>query len=148
MLKVGERAPDFTLPATQVGQVSLSDYRGRGAVVIIFYPKDNTPGCNRQLSAARDAAQEFARRGASVLAINPGSLASHQRWAEKFWFDFPIASDPDRSVCQAYGVLKDDGRGVQRTVYIVDSDGVVRYARSGMPPTEELLAALDAMAAR
>ncbi len=147
MLAVGRRAPGFTLPATGVGTVRLEDYLGRRHLVIIFYPKDNTPGCNRQLSAARDAAAEFARRGASVLAINPGSLASHERWAEKFGFGFPVASDADRAVCRAYDVLKEDGRGVQRTVYIVDADGFIRYARSGMPSTEELLAALDALGA-
>lgn len=80
-----------------------------------------------------------------MLAVNPGSLASHQRWSERFGFGFPIASDEDRSVCRAYDVLKEDGRGVQRTVYVVDREGVIRYARAGMPGTEELLAALDAI---
>ncbi len=123
----------------------LEDYLGDRHLVLIFYPKDNTPGCNRQLSAARDAAAEFARRGAAVLAVNPGSLASHQRWSDRFAFGFPVAADEDRSVCRAYDVLKEDGRGVKRTVYIVDRHGIIRFARGGMPATEELLAALDAL---
>lgn len=80
-----------------------------------------------------------------MVGVNPGSLASHQRWAERFGFDFPLAVDADRAVAAAYGVLKEDGRGIRRTVFIVDKEGVIRYAREGMPPTAELLAALDAL---
>ncbi len=80
-----------------------------------------------------------------VVAVNPGSLKSHQTWADKFGFRFPIAADADRSVARAYDALKENGTSIQRTVYIVDKEGVIRYARQGMPTTEELLAALDTM---
>lgn len=80
------------------------------------------------------------------MAVNPGSLKSHQSWADKFGFRFPIAVDADRSVARSYDALKENGTGIRRTVYIVDKQGVIRYAREGMPATEELLAALDAIA--
>ncbi len=78
-----------------------------------------------------------------MLAVNPGSLKSHQSWADRFGFNFPIAADADRAVCRAYEALKENGASVQRTVYIVDKAGVVRYAKQGMPSTEELLQVLD-----
>ncbi|MDI3316401.1 MAG: peroxiredoxin [Bacillota bacterium] len=144
MIEIGQPAPDFRLPATRVGEVSLSDFRGRN-VYLIFYPKDNTPGCRRQLSAARDAIQAYEERGTAVLAVNPGSLNSHEKWSEKEGFPFPIAVDADRSVAAAYDALKENGTSIQRTVYLIDRDGVVRYAKRGMPSTEELLAEIDAI---
>lgn len=77
-----------------------------------------------------------------MVAVNPGSLRSHETWSDKFGFDFPVAADTERVVCRAYDVLKENGTSVQRTVYIVDKAGVIRYAKQGMPPTEELLEAL------
>lgn len=97
------------------------------------------------MSAARDAAGDYARRDAQVVAVNPGSLRSHQTWSDRFGFDFPIAADAERAVSRAYDVLKENGTSVQRTVYIVDKAGVIRYAKTGMPSTEELLEALDGM---
>ncbi|MBX5464140.1 MAG: peroxiredoxin [Clostridia bacterium] len=144
MIEVGQPAPDFRLPATRVGEVALSDFRGQN-VYLIFYPKDNTPGCQRQLSAARDAYEEYRRRRTAVLAVNPGSLASHERWSEREGFPFPIAVDADRSVAAAYDALKENGTSIQRTVYLIDGRGVVRYAKRGMPSTEELLERLDAI---
>lgn len=78
-----------------------------------------------------------------MLAVNPGSLKSHQTWSDKFGFGFPIAADTERAACRAFDVLKENGTGVQRTVYIVDKAGLIRYAKRGMPSTEELLQALD-----
>ena len=76
--------------------------------------------------------------------MNPGSLVSHERWNDKFTFDFPIAADTERQVARAYGVLKENG-GIERTVYIIDKTGVVRYAKRGMPSTQELLQTIDAI---
>lgn len=141
MVNVGEMAPDFTLEAT-TGTVTLSSFRGKNHVVLIFYPRDNTPGCNRQLSAARDAAEEYSRRNVQVLAVNPGSMASHQRWSDKFGFNFPVAVDAGKHVAQAYGALKENG-GIQRTVVVIDKEGKVVWVKQGLPATEEILAVLD-----
>ncbi len=143
MIQPGEMAPDFTLESTE-GPFTLSALRGLKRALIIFYPRDNTPGCNRQLAAARDALDRYAARDVQVVAVNPGSLASHQRWAEKNQFNFPICVDEGKRVATAYGALKPSG-GIQRTVFLVDRSGVVRWAQQGMPSTEEILAAVDAL---
>lgn len=97
------------------------------------------------MSAARDAAAEYERRGAQVVAVNPGSLASHMKWAASAGFPFPLCADVGKQVAEAYGVTKALG-GVQRTVFVVDRDGRVAWAKEGMPSTEEVLAAVDAAA--
>lgn len=74
--------------------------------------------------------------------MNPASVEAHERWAAKKGFNFPLLSDPDRHVCAAYHVLKANGKSVQRTVYIIDQDGIIRYAKQGMPPDSELLEVL------
>lgn len=142
MIRVGGEAPDFTLESTQ-GTFRLSALRGEKAVVLIFYPRDNTPGCSRQLSAAQAALAEYEAHGAQVAAVNPGSLASHEKWACKAGFSFPICADTGKKVAEAYGVVKPNG-GIQRTVFVVDRQGRVAWAKEGMPSTEEILAAVDA----
>lgn len=143
MIRVGDEAPDFVLESTQ-GTFQLSSLRGKRAVVLIFYPRNNTPGCTRQLCAARDAFSEYEKRGAQVVAVNPGSLASHQKWAASAGFSFPLCSDPGKAVAQAYGAVKPQG-GIQRTVVVVDKEGRVAWVRQGLPATEEILAVLDAL---
>lgn len=80
-----------------------------------------------------------------MVAVNPGSLESHQKWAEKNTFGFPICVDEGKKVAAAYGVLKPEG-GIQRTVVLVNMQGVVTWAQEGVPSTEEILQAIDAMA--
>lgn len=80
-----------------------------------------------------------------MVAVNPGSLASHTRWAEEFGFQFPICVDEEKKVAAAYGVLKPEG-SIQRTVVLVNRQGVVTWVQEGMPSTEEVLQAVDAMA--
>lgn len=79
------------------------------------------------------------------MAVNPGTVASHEKWAEKFGFDFPICHDPDKKVAAAYGALNALG-GIQRCVIVVGKQGKVTWAESGMPATETILAALDKLA--
>lgn len=79
-----------------------------------------------------------------MVAVNPGSLASHQKWAEQNGFSFPICVDTDKKVAAAYGALKPEG-GIQRSVFVVNRKGTVVWAQEGMPATEEILAAIDAM---
>lgn len=141
MIQLGEQAPDFTLPSTK-GPFRLSSLQGKRFAVLMFYPKDNTPGCQQQLSAARDAASEYARRNAQPVAVNPGTLESHQQWADRDGFDFPLCVDENKQVAEAYGVLKPEG-GIQRTVFIVSDEGRVVWVQEGLPATAEILQALD-----
>lgn len=130
VLEQGATAPDFTLPSAD-GDVTLSDLRG-GAVIVYFYPRDNTPGCTKEACDFRDSLAALGEHGATVLGISPDSVASHQRFAEKFDLNFALLSDGDREVAKAWGVLRDKtlyGRtslGIVRSTFLIDGDGVIR----------------------
>jgi peroxiredoxin Q/BCP len=141
-LAVGQPAPFFDLPATGGRQVKLSDYRGKN-LIIVFYPKDQTPGCTQQLCALRDDLSLFADLNTEIIASNPDSVESHEKFAEKQSYPFPILVDAERSMARDYHAQKPEG-GIQRTVYILDKDGIVRYAKQGLPPDTELADAIRA----
>ena len=86
----------------------------------------------------------YQQRNVQPFGVNPASVASHDRYASKFAFPFPLLSDPDRAVARAYGALKADGNGIQRSVVVITREGVVAFARRGAPGPDENLAALDA----
>ncbi len=143
-LPVGTPAPAFDLPATGGRQVKLSDYRGKN-LIIVFYPKDQTPGCTQQLCALRDDTELFASLNTEFIASNPDGIDSHERFAEKQNYRFPIVVDADWKMARDYHAVKvkDDGsQGIQRTVYILDGEGVIRYAKQGLPPDSELADAI------
>lgn len=145
-LAVGTPAPDFNLSASGVeGTVKLSDYRGKN-LIIVFYPKDQTPGCTRQLCSLRDDLALFKGLNTEILGSNPGSKESHERFSEKESYPFPILVDADKTMATAYQALKPEG-GIQRTVYIIDGQGVIRFSQQGMPSDEELAASIRGFSA-
>ena len=101
---VGDHAPDFTLPGTGQRDYSLAQYKGQ-AVVLVFYPGDNTPVCTKQLTAYTDDIASFAALNCQVLAISPQSVESHEQFADKHRFAFPLLADTDKKVFGAYGAL-------------------------------------------
>ena len=145
-LGVGDAAPDFTLPATGERNVSLSDYRGQ-PVVLVFYPGDNTPVCTKQLNSYNDELEKFTELNAQVLGISAQDVSSHTEFSGKHGFDFPLLADTDKSVAGLYGTLGPMGFS-RRSVFIIDSAGVVRYAHRAIAgltyrPVKELVAELD-----
>ena len=147
-LGIGDRAPDFTLPATGGGTVSLADFSGR-PVVLVFYPGDDTPVCTKQLNSYNDDLAQFADLDAQVLGISAQGLESHERFAAKHGFGFPLLSDPDKAVAAAYGTLGPIGFP-RRSVFIVDAAGVVRYAHRAIAgltfrPVSELVEVLRSL---
>ena len=130
MIQKGDPAPDFELPADDGGRVRLGDLKGR-RVILYFYPKDNTSGCTTQACELRDALPRIDERGAVVLGVSPDSVSSHQRFRDKYSLNFPLLSDQDHQVSEAYGVWKEKsmyGRkylGIERSTFIIDEDGVV-----------------------
>jgi peroxiredoxin len=142
-LAIGTKAPEFDLMASGNRRVKLSDYAGQN-LVVVFYPKDQTPGCTRQLCALRDDLAMFNGLNTQVLASNPGSMASHDKFVEKQGYNFPILVDENRTMAADYHALKENGTSIQRTVYIIDGQGVVRYAQQGMPTDQELAQAIKA----
>jgi peroxiredoxin Q/BCP len=128
---IGEAAPDFTLPSTE-GVIRLSDRLKQRAVLLVFYPGDDTPVCTRQLCDYRDHLEIFAGLGVDVLAINPQSLDSHERFAKKHALPFPLISDEDRTVCRAYGATGLLGM-TKRALVLIGRDGRVRWRRTDLP---------------
>lgn len=144
---VGDRAPDFTLPGTGGRDHSLSELRGQ-PVVLVFYPGDDTPVCTKQLNSYNDGLARFTDLGAQVLAISAQDVASHERFSAKHGgFSFPLLADTDKSVAEAYGILGPIGFP-RRSVFIVDADGVIRYAHRAIAgltyrPVDELVRVLQ-----
>jgi peroxiredoxin Q/BCP len=127
-MRIGDKAPDFTLADSSGAQVSLADFAGR-RVVLYFYPKDNTPGCTRQACAFARGYDEFARRGIAVIGVSRDSVESHRKFAEKHGLPFVLLSDPELKAIQAYGVWQEKklygkaSMGVVRTTFIIDGEG-------------------------
>jgi thioredoxin-dependent peroxiredoxin len=130
--EIGKAAPDFTLPGVLLadgeisrGEYTLSAQRG-SPVVLAFYPGDNTTVCTRQLCSYTSGLEGFAGFGASVWAISPQGLASHEEFARKYNLAFPLLADAGLEVSRTYGITL--GRGaLRRSVFVVDADGVLRW---------------------
>jgi peroxiredoxin Q/BCP len=139
MLQVGTKAPDFTLFDKDGNAVSLSDFLGK-RVVLYFYPKDNTPGCTRQACAFASAYKEFEARGVVVIGISRDSVASHQKFAEKYGLPFILLSDPDRQAIETYGVWQEKknygkvSMGVVRSTYLIDAEGNIEAVMPKVKP--------------
>ncbi|GBE91050.1 peroxiredoxin [Nostoc cycadae] len=131
-VKVGDIAPDFTLPAQNGAAVSLKDYRGQKAVVLYFYPKDDTPGCTAESCAFRDQYEVFKDAGAEVIGVSGDSSESHQRFAAKYNLPFTLLSDQGDQVRKQYGATAAFGLFPGRVTYIIDQQGVVQYVFDSM----------------
>lgn len=152
MLKTGDLAPDFTLSTGDGDTVSLADLRGR-SVVLYFYPKDDTPGCTTEACSFRDLKPEFDKRNAAVFGVSADNLKSHQKFAHKYDLTFPLLSDPDHAVSEAYdswGLKKFMGReynGIKRNTFLIGPDGRIARVWEAVRPAghpEEVLAQLGA----
>jgi len=129
-LEAGQPAPLFTLTDQEGREVRLESFRGR-PVVLYFYPKDDTPGCTTEACGFRDARADYEAAGAVVLGVSPDDVESHRKFAAKHDLNFTLLADPDKTVCQAYGVWKEKtmyGRkswGVERTTFVIDRNGQI-----------------------
>lgn len=144
---VGDLAPDFTLKGTGGSVFTLSDQRGH-PVVLAFYPGDDTPVCTMQLTAYNQDLAQFAELGATLWAVSPQSVSSHDEFSERHGFGFPLLADEDKAVFRAYGCLGPLGFP-RRSVFVIDREGIVRYAhRAGagltFKKTPELIEAVKA----
>jgi len=125
--RVGDKAPELELAGTGGKTYRLSDYAGQ-PVVLVFYPGDNTPVCTTQLNTYNDDLADFEELGAQVLALSPQSVESHEDFScRQGGFRFPLLADTDKSVGRLYGIVGPLGF-YKRSVFVVDGEGVVRYA--------------------
>ncbi len=135
-VKVGDKAPDFTLPSQLGDNVTLSEFLGRKNVVLYFYPKDESPGCTREACRFRDNYQELTSLGAEVLGISGQSVESHKSFATHHGLPFILLSDADNQVRKLYGVPSTMGVVPGRVTYIIDKQGVVRSIFSSQTQAE------------
>ena len=151
MLQNGMKAPEFTLTNQNGTPVSLSGFLGK-KIVLYFYPKDNTPGCSRQACAFAAAYEGFREKDVVVIGISKDSVASHQKFAQKYTLPFILLSDPERLAIEAYGVWQEKklygkvSMGVVRTTFIIDEHGNIEKIMPKVKPDTnagEILAYLN-----
>jgi len=150
---LGKPVPDFSLPSTGGRTFRLSEQRGT-ALVLYFYPKDNTPGCTTEGAEFRDRYNEFKRLTCEIYGISRDSLKSHEAFKAKMDFPFELLSDPGEQACAQFGVMKDKNmygkkvRGIERSTFVIDEEGkLAREWRGVKVPghVEEVLSFVKAL---
>ncbi len=130
MLDVSDTAPQFTLPRDGGTDVSLSDLRG-GAVVLFFYPRDDTSGCTKESIGFSESLADFEAAGAKVFGISKDSVASHEKFVAKRELTVPLLSDENGTTCEDYGVWKEKSMygkkfmGIERSTFLINADGEI-----------------------
>lgn|SRR5690606_27879969 len=148
-IAVGQPVPAFTAASTQ-GDVSLESLKGR-KTVLYFYPKDSTPGCTTQAQGFRDHHDEFLAAGARIIGVSRDSLKSHENFTAKQSLPFALISDPDERLCEMFGVMKlknmygKQVRGIERSTFLIDADGVLRREWRGLRVPGHVAAVLQAV---
>ena len=137
---VGSKAPNFTLPSGLGEMVSLEDFLRKTPVVLFFYPKDDTPGCTKEVCAFRDRFDEFRKLDAEVIGISSDPVESHRSFAERHSLPFTLLSDEGGKVRELYGVPNTFGLFPGRVTYVVDKGGVVRHVFSSQLAVEKHVA--------
>ena len=130
-LKVGDKAPEFTLPDEAGDPIQLKDLKGQH-VILYFYPKDDTPGCTKEACGFRDARARVSKAKAVVLGVSMDGQAAHQKFIEKYNLPFTLLSDTDATVAKLYGVYKQKNMygkkywGIERSTFVIDAQGVLK----------------------
>ena len=128
---VGDKAPSFKMPADGGGELSLDALKGK-AVILYFYPKDDTPGCTKEACGFRDASPDFSAANAAIIGVSKDSVAKHDKFKAKYDLSFALGADEDGAVCEAYGTWVEKsmyGRkymGIERATFLIDGEGVLR----------------------
>ncbi|MCP4569787.1 MAG: peroxiredoxin [FCB group bacterium] len=129
MLKVGDKAPDFTLPSHLRTSITLSQFRGKKTIVLAFYPLNWTPVCSGQIPGYHEVLDRFEALNTQVLAVSVDSIPSHKSWAYSMGgIDYPLLSDfwPHGEIATRYGVMTDAGH-TERAIFVIDTEGIIRY---------------------
>ena len=141
MIQEKTKAPDFNLLDEDGNSHTLSEYKGT-PLILYFYPKDNTPGCTTEACNFRDDYSAYEKAKVTILGVSADSVKSHKKFKEKYQLPFTLLSDPDHTVCEAYGVWAEKqmmGKkymGILRTTFVINKDGVVEKVFEGVKPSE------------
>ncbi len=153
MPEIAETAPDFTLPVTGGGEVTLSALKG-SAVVLFFYPRDDTPGCTKENIGFSENLASFEAAGAKVFGISRDTMAKHDKFAAKYGLTAPLLSDEEGSVTESYGVWVEKNMygkksmGIERATFLIAADGTIAqiWRKVKVPGhVEEVLEAVRAL---
>jgi thioredoxin-dependent peroxiredoxin len=145
-VKVGDQAPDFSLPASDGRTIRLGDYRGKSEVVLFFYPKDDSPACSAEACSFRDSHEDFLEAGAVVIGVSSDPAGEHQAFASKHRLPFPLLTDAKGALRTLYGVPKTLGLIPGRVTYLIDREGIVRQITSAqLRPLSHIKEALKAL---
>ena len=148
MLEIGKNAPSFTLKNEKNESVSLSDYKGKN-VVLFFYPKDNTPGCTKESIAFSDHLAQFEQENTVVLGVSKDSVASHEKFCNKYDLKITLLSDPELDMIKDYGVWqekKNYGKtymGIVRSTYLINTEGVIEKVWTNVKVKDHVEAVLE-----
>lgn len=150
MMQPGQIAPDFTLPDADMQTVSLSEFKGRKHVVLLFYPRDGSPGGIMEAADFSDHEDQFDKHDCVILGISQDDCLTHAAFRDKHGVSIGLLSDSEGEVCRSYGVLQEkeveNGRRhsvVQRSTFVVDKKGVIRHAVYGVNPKHHALEIID-----
>jgi len=151
-LSIGDKAPDFSLPADGGQTISLASLKGK-PVVLYFYPKDDTPGCTIEAKDFRDNLKEFEKSDAVILGASKDSVESHEKFKKKFCLPFPLLSDETGKLCQDYGVWGEKSMygkkymGIERATFLIDKTGTIRNIWRKVKVDNHVKEVLDAVKA-
>src|SRR5271154_2174101 len=134
MPKVGDKAPDFSVAASNGTTVQLKDYVGKGPIILYFYPKDDTKGCTAEARGIRDTMDEFKGLDAIVLGVSFDSVESHKAFTEKYKLPFVLLADTDKKVAKAYGVADDNSKVASRTTFVINKAGKIAFVDPKVNP--------------
>ena len=147
-ITAGQQAPDFALPDATGKTVRLSDFRGKKAVVLYFYPKDDTPGCTKEACTFRDQYEDLKDAGAEVIGVSSDGGESHEKFASKYKLPFLLVSDRGGVVRKQYGIPATLGLLPGRVTFVIDKQGVVRRTfNSQFQATKHVSEAIEALRA-
>ncbi|MBX9689338.1 MAG: peroxiredoxin [Candidatus Obscuribacterales bacterium] len=138
-LKVGEKAPDFTVTLYPSGSLKLAELRGKKNLILAFYPKDSTPGCSIEMCAFSESLASFESADTLVLGVSCDSMESHERFSRKHNLKQALVSDTSGELGRLYGALREGHRSANRKLFLIDKNGTIRHIHNGMPDIKELL---------
>ena len=153
-LKIGDKAPEFSLPGSGGKTINLKDYRGKNNVVLYFYPKDDTPGCTTEACNFRDAIKRIESKETVVLGVSADNVKSHDKFVVKFNLPFLLVSDETKKMCEDYGVIAEKSMygkkylGISRTTFVINKEGKIAKIFENVKPQnhhEEVLEVLGAI---